>query len=126
MAETDNSEIPAITADNAPTMRVETSAPEEKAPEERPKTRRGRPKGSKDAKPRIRRVPVVIEEEAPKRVEFKEPTPEPAVAQEPPPPVKSPRELHREHVQALAAERRKLALARQAHYESLLATNLSW
>ncbi len=55
-------------------------------------------------------------------MEFKEPEPE--VAQEPPP--KSPRELHREHVQALAAERRKLALARQAHYESLLATNLSW
>ena len=122
MAETDNSEIPAITADNAPTMPVETSAPEEKAPEERPKTRRGRPKGSKDAKPRIRRVPVVIEEEAPKRVEFKEPE-APVVQEEPP---KSPRELHREHVQALAAERRKLALARQAHYESLLATNLSW
>ena len=121
MAETDNSEIPAITADNDPTMPAA-----EKAPEERPRTSRGRPKGSKDSKPRIRRVPVVIEqEEAPaKRVEFKEPEPE--VAQEVAPPPKSPRELHREHVQALAAERRKLALARQAHYESLLATNLSW
>ena len=63
MAETDNSEIPAITADNAPTMPVETSAPEEKAPEERPKTRRGRPKGSKDAKPRIKRVPMAAPEE---------------------------------------------------------------
>ena len=123
MAEADNSEILATTVDNAPTM---PDAPAEKAPEERPRTSRGRPKGIKDSKPRIRRVPVVIEqEEAPaKRVEFKEPTPEPEAAPEPPP--KSPRELHREHVQALAAERRKLALARQAHYESLLATNLSW
>ena len=129
MAETlaDNSEIPATTVDNAPTM---PDAPAEKAPEERPRTSRGRPKGSKDSKPRIRRVPVVIEqEEAPaKSVQFKEPTPEPEAALEaaPEPPPKSPRELHREHVQALAAERRKLALARQAHYESLLATNLSW
>ena len=123
----DNSEIPTTTVDNAPTI---PDAPAENAPQERPRTRRGRPKGSKDSKPRIRRVPVVIEqEEAPaKRVEFKEPTPEPEaapeVAQEPPP--KSPRELHREHVQALAAERRKLAQAWQAHYEGLLAQNLSW
>ena len=42
------------------------------------------------------------------------------------PPTKSPRALHREHVQALAAERRKLAQAKQAHYEGLLAQNLSW
>ena len=40
--------------------------------------------------------------------------------------MKSPRTLHREHVQALAAERRKLAQAKQAHYEGLLAQNLSW
>ena len=32
----------------------------------------------------------------------------------------------REHVQALAAERRKLAQAKQAHYESLFDRNLSW
>ena len=56
-------------------------------------------------------------------MEFKEPEVPVVIEEEPP---KSPRELHREHVQALAAERRKLALARQAHYESLLATNLSW
>ena len=106
--------------------------------EERPKTR-GRPKGSKDGKPRIRRVPVVIEQEEepaapkaepkPKRVQVKEPE----VAQEPdqpepqePPPQKSPRTLHREHAQAVATERRKLAQAKQAHYETLFDRNLSW
>ena len=110
-------------------------APQAEAPapeEERPKTR-GRPRGSKDGKPRIRRVPVVIEQEeepaapaapaATKRVQFTEQ----AVTEEPPePPMKSPRTLHREHVQALAAERRKLAQAKQAHYESLFDRNLSW
>ena len=122
----DNSEIPTTTTDNAPTI---PDAPAENAPpEDRPKTSRGRPKGSKDTKPRIRRVPVVIEQkEAPapaKSVQFKETEPE--VAQEPPPPMKSPRTLHREHVQAMAAERRKLAQARQAHYEGLFDRNLSW
>ena len=52
---------------------------------------------------------------------------EQAVTEEPPePPQKSPRTLHREHVQALAAERRALAQAKQAHYESLFDRNLSW
>ena len=99
-------------------------------PQERPKTR-GRPWGSKDAKPRIRRVPVVVaqeEEEEPaaapaatKKVQIAEP------AQHiPEPPRKSPRTLHREHVQALAAERRALAQAKQAHYESMFDRNLSW
>ena len=127
----DNSESPTTTTDNAPTI---PDAPAENAPpEERPKTSRGRPKGSKDMKPRIRRVPVVIEqaEEEPKapaatkRVQFTEQV----VTQEPPeptPPMKSLRTLHREHVQALAAERRKLAQAKQAHYESLFDRNLSW
>ena len=86
---------------------------------------------AKDGKPRIRRVPVVIEqaEEEPaapaatKRVQFTEQV----VTQEPPePPMKSPRTLHQEHVQALAAERRKLAQAKQAHYENLFDRNLSW
>ena len=94
----------------------------------RPKTR-GHPRGSRDGKPRIRRVPVVIEQEeepaapaepaATKMVQFTE-----QVVEEPP--MKSPRTLHREHVQALATERRKLAQAKQAHYEGLLAQNLSW
>ena len=141
MAETlaDNSEnsttIPedAPTIPDAPPQAEEAPAPEE----ERPKTR-GRPRGSKDGKPRIRRVPVVIEQQeeepaepaapaaapaATKKVQFTEQ----AVAEEPPePPRKSPRTLHREHVQALAAERRALAQAKQAHYESLFDRNLSW
>jgi len=107
----------------------EAPAPEE----ERPKTR-GRPRGSKDGKPRIRRVPVVVEQQeeepaepaapaATKKVQFTEQ----AVTEEPPePPQKSPRTLHRENVQALAAERRALAQAKQAHYESLFDRNLSW
>ena len=134
MAETlaDNSENPTTIPDNAPQIPdAPPQAEEAPAPEdERPKTR-GRPRGSKDGKPRIRRVPVVIEqaEEEPaapaatKRVQFTEQV----VTQEPPePPMKSPRTLHREHVQALAAERRKLAQAKQAHYESLFDRNLSW
>ena len=123
--------VPDNVPDNTP-----DAPPTEDAPQERPKTR-GRPWGSKDAKPRIRRVPVVVaqeeeeEEEEPaaapaapaatKKVQIAEP------AQHiPEPPRKSPRTLHREHVQALAAERRALAQAKQAHYESLFDRNLSW
>ena len=126
--------------DNVPTNpdKVPNEVPDQvpNTPQERPKTR-GRPWGSKDAKPRIRRVPVVVaqEEEVPaaapaapaatKKVQIAEPAEEPA--QHPPePPRKSPRTLHREHVQALAAERRALAQAKQAHYESLFDRNLSW
>ena len=122
-----------ITPDNVPDNvpdNTPDAPPTEEAPQERPKTR-GRPWGSKDAKPRIRRVPVVVaqeEEEEPaaapaatKKVQIAEP------AQHiPEPPRKSPRTLHREHVQALAAERRALAQAKQAHYESLFDRNLSW
>ena len=141
MAETlaDNSENSTTIPEDALTIPENATIPDapqaEEAPapeEERPKTR-GRPRGSKDGKPRIRRVPVVIEQEeepaapaapaATKRVQFTEQV----VTQEPPePPMKSPRTLHREHVQALAAERRKLAQAKQAHYESLFDRNLSW
>ena len=117
-----------ITPDNVPDNTPD-APPTEEAPQERPKTK-GRPWGSKDAKPHIRRVPVVVaqkEEEptaapaATKKVQIAEP------AQQPPePPRKSPRTLHREHVQALAAERRALAQAKQAHYESMFDRNLSW
>ena len=136
MAETlaDNSDNASTIPDNGPTNPDEPLAEEAPAPEqERPKTR-GRPWGSKDAKPRIRRVPVVVaqeEEEEPaaapaatKKVQIAEPAQQPA--QQPEPPRKSPRTLHREHVQALAAERRALAQAKQAHYESLFDRNLSW
>ena len=150
----ENSENPLTNPENPPTTPDAPPKKEATSPvlapvpeEERPKTR-GRPKGSKDAKPRIRRVPVVIEQEeeeeeeepaapnaaakaAAKRVQVKEPEPE--VAQEPdqpepqePPPQKSPRTLHREHAQAIATERRKLAQAKQAHYEGLFDRNLSW
>ena len=137
MAETTIPKISATNPDNVPITPENATTPDapqaEEAPapeEERPKTR-GRPRGSKDGKPRIRRVPVVIEQEeepaaapaATKKVQFTEQ----AVAEEPPePPPKSPRTLHREHVQALAAERRALAQAKQAHYESLFDRNLSW
>ena len=76
-------------------------------------------------------MPVVIEQQeeepaaapaATKKVQFTEQ----AVTEEPPePPQKSPLTLHQEHVQALAAERRALAQAKQAHYESLFDRNLS-
>ena len=62
----ENSENPTTIPDNAPTIPENATSPDapqaEEAPapeEERPKTR-GRPRGSKDGKPRIRRVPVVI------------------------------------------------------------------
>ena len=145
----ENSDNPPTTPDNSP---ITPDAPlqEEAAPApvpEEAKRPRGRPKGSKDAKPRIRRVPVVIEQEeeppaAPKRgakeperlpdrklaVSFdpaQEPE-EPPPPAPPPPPKKSPRTLHREHAQAIAVERRKLAQAKQAHYEGLFDRNLSW
>ena len=129
----EKSENPTTTPDNVPITPENATIPDapqaEEAPapaEERPKTR-GRPRGSKDGKPRIRRVPVVIEQAQQEPAEPAAPVAtrkvqiaEPAVAEEPPePPPKSPRTLHREHVQALAAERRALAQAKQSHYESL-------
>ncbi len=124
----DNYDISTTTPDNVPTLPEDVTKEVPAPANSRPKTR-GRPWGSKDGKPRIRRVPVVIKQEeepavpakpaATKMVQFTE-----QVVEEPP--MKSPRTLHREHVQALAAERRKLAQAMQAHYEGLLAQNLIW
>ena len=113
--------IPDNATPDAPPQAEEVPAPANS----RPKTR-GRPWGSKDGKPRIRRVPMVIKQDE-----------EPAAPTEPVEPApktvhfeveetKSPRTVHREHVQTMATERRKMAQARQAHYESLLAHNLSW
>ena len=112
--------VPTI-PDNVPKIQENVEVPADI----RPKTR-GRPWGSKDGKPRIRRVPMVVKQEE-----------EPAAPAEPVEPApktvhfeveetKSPRTVHREHVQTMATERRKMAQARQAHYESLLAQNLSW
>ena len=147
-AEPENSDNPPTTTpDNPPTTTPPPDAPpqeEEAAPEEA-KRPRGRPKGSKDTKPRIRRVPVVIEQEeeegaaatrGPKEparppdrklaVSFDRAPERPEQPEPPPPQKKSPRTLHREHAQAIAAERRKLAQAKQAHYEGLFDRNLSW
>ena len=141
----ENSDNPPTTPDNSPTT-PDAPLQEEAAPApvpEEAKRPRGRPKGSKDAKPRTRRVPVVIEQEeeppaAPKRrakeperlpdrklaVSF-DPAQEPEEPEPPPPPPKkSPRTLHREHAQAIAVERRKLAQAKQAHYEPLSSIHL--
>ena len=111
-----------------------------------PKSRR-RPAGSKDNKPRIKRVPVQpppqqqqetaakeatpkkprkkveirYEEEPekkPKQVRFQYEEEEP-VEEEPPPP-KSPRTLHKERVHAAATQRRQIAQARQDHFERIL------
>ena len=101
---------------------------------------RGRPAGSKDNKPRIKRVPVqqappqqqqetAAEEVTPtptkqtrKRVEirYEEEEPQPEEPEEQLPPPKSPRTLHRERVQAAAMQRRQLAQARQDHFERIL------
>ena len=103
---------------------------------------RGRPAGSKDNKPRIKRVPVqqspppqqqeTTANEAThtppnkprKQVEIRyeeeEPQPEDPVEEEPPPPPKSPRALHKERVQAAAMQKRQMAQARQDHFERTL------
>ena len=99
---------------------------------------RGRPAGSKDNKPRIKRVPVqqqqqqqqqqetAAKEKRRKKVEIRyeepeEPQPEePEEPEEQPPPPKSPRTLHKERVQAAAMQRRQVAQARQDHFERIL------
>ena len=98
---------------------------------------RGRPAGSKDNKPRIKRVPVqqppqqqeeaAAEETTPpkkprKKVEvrYEEDEPQPEEPEEQPPPPKSPRTLHRERVQSAATQRRQLEQARQDRFERIL------
>ena len=98
---------------------------------------RGRPAGSKDNKPRIKRVPAqqpqpqqqqetAAKEKRRKKVEIRyeepeEPQPEePEEPEEQLPPPKSPRTLHKERVQAAAMQRRQMAQARQDHFERIL------
>ena len=112
-------------------------ANEEVAPEKPAARTRGRPAGSKDNKPRIRRVPVLqpppqqqeaaAEETTPpkkprKKVEvrYEEDEPQPEEPEEQPPPPKSPRTLHRERVQSAATQRRQLEQARQDRFERIL------
>ena len=114
---------------------------------------RGRPAGSKDNKPRIKRVPVqhapqqqqqqqqeqaaneathTAPKKPRKKVEIRyeeEPESKPnkvslqyeeESVEEPPPPPKSPRTLHKERVPAAAMQRRQIAQARQDHFERTL------
>jgi hypothetical protein len=108
----------------------------EKNPEPSPQPKaRGRPKGVKDAKPRIKRVPIQQEEEEPlpqvkvKKVEVRPPKREEPPPEEedeeseeeaPLPPPKSPRTIHRERMHQAATERRQLARDRQDHFERVL------
>jgi hypothetical protein len=108
----------------------------EKNPEPSPQPKaRGRPKGVKDAKPRIKRVPIQQEEVEPlpqvkvKKVEVRPPKREEPPPEEedeeseeeaPLPPPKSPRTIHRERMHQAATERRQLARDRQDHFERVL------
>ena len=112
------------------TKNDEESPPQPKA--------RGRPKGTKDSKPRIKRVSIQQEAEEPpparvkaKRTEVRYEEEPPAEPEEPPeepeleeeeepPPPKSPRTMRREGIQRAAMERRQLARDRQDHVERIL------
>ena len=124
----------------APTEKTEKKA---EAVETTPEPKgRGRPKGSKDAKPRIKRIPVekppeeevakpvkktVQMQEEPEEQEQIREEPEaasnvPSATSLPEPPVqmKSPRSQRRERMQALAAERFAATQARQVRYDAVL------
>jgi hypothetical protein len=107
----------------------------EKNPEPSPQPKaRGRPKGVKDAKPRIKRVPIQQEEEEPlPQVKVKKVEVRPPKREEPPPeeedeeseeeaplPSKSPRTIHRERMHQAATERRQFARDRQDRFERIL------
>jgi hypothetical protein len=93
---------------------------------------RGRPKGSGDVKPRIKRIPIAPpEEDVPKpkvkvkkvvvQEEAEEEEQEEEVEAPPPEPVpKSPRTLRREHMQSVATQKRAMAQARQDRFERVL------
>ena len=134
----EKSENPETIAEKEPTNTEKESTVPEKDEEPPPQPKaRGRPKGAKDNKPRIKGVPIQREEGEPppprvkavKKVEVqpkeKEPpeTPEEPTEEEEeeePPPPKSPRSLHRERVQQAAMERRKQARDRQEHFKRIL------
>ena len=132
----ENSETMPIIPENEPTIpEKEPIIPEkEQEPPPQPKGR-GRPKGAKDAKPRIKRVPIKQEEEEPlpqvkvKKVEVRPPKREEPPPEEedeeseeeaPLPPPKSPRTIHRERMHQAATQRRQLARDRQDHFERVL------
>ena len=135
----DKSENPETIPEKEPIIpEKEPIIPEKKTePSPQPKAR-GRPKGVKDAKPRIKRVPIQQEEEEPlpqvkvKKVEVQQ---KPATKREEPPaeeedeededeeaplPPKSPRTIHRERMHQAATERRQFARDRQDRFERIL------
>ena len=112
--------------------------PKNEIPEERtaePKAK-GRPRGVKDTKPRVKRVPIMPpEQEAPKtkpkRVQVREEPEEqeteqdsPQADAQPPTPepvkMKSPRTQRRERMQAFSAQRHAELKARQNRFDSLI------
>ena len=129
----------------APTEKTEKKA---EAAETTPEPKgRGRPKGSRDAKPRIKRIPVAPPEEVEGEAAAAKPKPvkktarvqeepeeqEPEQTREEPETMvtaslperpivqmKSPRSQRREHMQALAAERFAATQARQVRYDRVL------
>ena len=123
-------------SDNPETIPEKEPIIPEKSPEPSPQPKaRGRPKGVKDAKPRIKRVPIQQEEEEPlpqvkvKKVEVRPPKREEPPPEEedeeseeeaPLPPPKSPRTIHRERMHQAATERRQFARDRQDRFERIL------
>ena len=117
-------------------MVAEQKAKEEVVQEKPAPKSRGRPAGSKDNKPRIKRVPVqqqqqqqqetAAKEKRRKKVEIQyeeleeEQPEEPEEPEEQLPPPKPPRTLHEERVQAAAMQRRQVAQAKQDHFERIL------
>ena len=131
-------QVPEQNAEKGPIIpeREPTIPKNEQEPPPQPKTR-GRPKGARDNKPRIKRVQMQQEADDPpppqvkatRKAEVQRKEEPPAEPDEPPeeeqedeepPPPKSPRTLHRERVQQAAMERRQHARHRQDHFERIL------
>ena len=110
---------------------------------EAPKAARGRPRGSRDSAPRVKRVPIVSDPEPPAEVklpparkvakqvrvipeEEPEPEEEEEPEQEPEPEPKSPRTLRKERMKAHAAERLAMQQAKQARFDNLLDTFMGY
>ena len=138
----DKSDNPETIPEKEPILPEKEPIIPEKNPDPSPQPKaRGRPKGVKDAKPRIKRVPIQQEEEEPlpqvkkvKKVEVR-PEEKPATKREEPPaeeedeededeeaplPPKSPRTIHRERMHQAATERRQFARDRQDRFERIL------
>ena len=139
-SETIHEKEPLTTEKEPITTEKEPTIPKkDEEPRPQPKAR-GRPKGTKDTKPRIKRVPIHQEEEEPpppqvkkvKRVEVQQKPVAATKQEEPPseeeeseeeaplPQPKSPRTLHRERMQQTATERWQLTRDRHDRFERIL------